>query len=479
MTTPRYSLRNIRKLVTDVYTVEELRRLCYEEFRPVYDNYADVPKLELVRHLIEHCERKGLFEQLLALIEADAPGKYAEYKDQLWYVESDGSLDPEAEGQPLPRPSVALTLTALSPQLRLGDEANWLVALHNDGNVDLLNVVVRRGRTLLDDPFDLAVGQSRQFMFVSTPRTKGRKSKKVSVIGSTVTGQDVLAEASAAVLVQAALAQRVVVEPNPNLALEAGSAVLQLELPVDLALLRIPAGEFLMGSDRSRDETAPDNEQPQHRVYLSDFYLGQYPVTNGQFAAFVKATGYAAHAKWDVRGIWFLSSVQFPLGSKKHPAVYVSWVDAVAFCDWLSQESGYRVRLPTEAEWEKAARGREGRIYPWGNDWDYRRLNSTYGEADQTTPVGSYSPQGDSPYGLADMAGNVWEWCADWFDETLYQGRAGTVVRNPTGPAQGSRRVLRGGSWSGDRFVARCAYRNRFDPGGRHNTYGFRVAIGE
>lgn len=475
MTTPRYSLRNIRRLVTEVYNVEELRQLCYEQFRPVYDNYAEVPKLELVRHLLEHCDRKGLFEQLLALIEADAPQKYAEYKDQLWYVETEGPLAEMDE--PVARPSIALSLTARSPHLRLGDEANWLVSLHNDGNVDLLNVVVRRGRTLLDDPFDLAVGQSRQFMFVSSPRTVGRKSKKVSVIGTTADGQDVLAEATASVLVQAAPSPVVPAEPSPP---PLKPLVLMLDHPVEIVFSHIPAGDFLMGSAASNsEELSRANEQPQHRVYLDDYYIGKYEVTNAQFAAFVKATGYVAHEKWDVRGIWFLSSVQFPLGGKSHPATYISWVDAQAFCQWLSRESGYAVRLPTEAEWEKAARGPAGRIYPWGNDWDYKRLNSTYSEADQTTPVGHYSPQGDSPYGLADMAGNVWEWCTDWYDEALYQTRSGTVVKNPTGPTQGSRRVLRGGSWSGDRFVARCAYRNRFDPNGRHNTYGFRVVIGE
>ncbi|MDX1522163.1 MAG: formylglycine-generating enzyme family protein, partial [Anaerolineae bacterium] len=244
-----------------------------------------------------------------------------------------------------------------------------------------------------------------------------------------------------------------------------------------LSLIHIPAGDFLMGADRAKETRAPENEQPLHRVSLAGYYLGKHPITNAQYGAFVEATGYQGHEKWDVRGIWILAGVRYPTGDRNHPATYVSWVDAMAFCNWLSEESGYLVRLPTEAGWEKAARGIDGRVYPWGNDWDYKRLNTIYNQPDSVTAVGSYSPHGDSPYGLTDMAGNVWEWCADWYNESVYRERAGNLVVNPTGPADGDRRVVRGGSWSNDRIAARTTFRNRLDPHSRLNNTGFRVAL--
>ena len=136
--------------------------------------------------------------------------------------------------------------------------------------------------------------------------------------------------------------------------------LLTIESPIHLELVRVPAGEFLMGSDPKVDKDASADEQPQHRLYLPEFYIGKYPVTNEQYAAFVKAARQAAPQHW--------KNGQIPAGKGDHPVVDVSWQDAVAFCRWLSQASGKAIRLPTEAEWEKAARGSDGRIYPWGND---------------------------------------------------------------------------------------------------------------
>jgi formylglycine-generating enzyme required for sulfatase activity len=225
-----------------------------------------------------------------------------------------------------------------------------------------------------------------------------------------------------------------------------------------LELVHVPAGEFLMGSDPAKDKNAAKNEQPQHRVYVSEFYIGKYPVTNEQYAAFVKATKHNPPIHWN--------NDQIPGGKENHPVVTVSWDDAVAFCEWLSQESGQAFRLPTEAEWEKAARGTDGRIYPWGDEWDSTRLNSWETGPRETTPVGKYSSGGDRPYGAADMAGNVWEWCADWYDEEEYQRRAKVGVQDPRGPSQGQFRVLRGGSWDGNQNFARCVCRGRGIPSG-------------
>jgi iron(II)-dependent oxidoreductase len=144
-----------------------------------------------------------------------------------------------------------------------------------------------------------------------------------------------------------------------------------------------------------------------------------------------------------------------------HPIVNVSWYDAVAYCEWAG------VQLPTEAQWEKAARGTDGRIYPWGDEWDDSKCNNYETGIEETTPVGSYT-QGTSPYGVMDMVGNVWEWCADWYDEKYY---ASAPNRNPQGPSAGIRRVLRGGSWlrvSPD--ALRAAVRGSATPGGWHDA---------
>ncbi|HLF03376.1 MAG TPA: SUMF1/EgtB/PvdO family nonheme iron enzyme, partial [Anaerolineales bacterium] len=170
-------------------------------------------------------------------------------------------------------------------------------------------------------------------------------------------------------------------------ALAERSDILIIEHPFHLELIRIPAGEFLMGSDPMKDKEARENEQPQHRLHLPEFYIGKYPITNAQYAAFKK--------------------IPIPAGQENHPVVNVSWRDAIAFCQWLSQQTSKTFRLPTEAEWEKAARGVDGRIYPWGDEWDATRLNSGESGPKTTTPVGAYSPRGDSPYGLADVSGNV------------------------------------------------------------------------
>ena len=160
-------------------------------------------------------------------------------------------------------------------------------------------------------------------------------------------------------------------------------------------IILIPAGDFLMGSPGSSD-------YPRHTVYLESYYIYAYQVTNEQFATFIKKTGYKAKGKWEK----YVKS-----GRERHPVVNILWNDAVAYCEWAGG------RLPTTAQWEKAARGNDGRAYPWGNTWDDNRCNwsivprlSDLYRGRNTMPVGSF-PSGVSPYGVHDMAGNVWEWC--------------------------------------------------------------------
>ena len=253
-----------------------------------------------------------------------------------------------------------------------------------------------------------------------------------------------------------------VVIPTDSSAASGNEITLNLSDGVTMILLRVPAGDFLMGSDKAKDLNAQDDELPQHTVFLSEYYIGKHEVTNAQWAAYAEAKGLAFDK---------------PSGKADHPVVNVSWADAVAFCAWLSQQSGQTARLPTEAQWEKAARGSDGRIYPWGNGFDSSKANSSEADKFDTTPIGSFSPQGDSPYGATDMAGNVWEWCADWYDASLYQNIGAGQVKDPTGPASGEYRVERGGSWNYDETGVRSADRDRDQPVVGGSIVGFRVVV--
>ena len=241
-------------------------------------------------------------------------------------------------------------------------------------------------------------------------------------------------------------------------------------------MILIPAGEFLMGSDPGKDKDARgrDNEQPQHTLYLSDYYIAKTPVTNAQYAEFVRDAGLV-----DPPGYW--QEGEPPPDKLNHPVVYVSWRDAGAYCDWLADITGNPYRLPSEAEWEKAARGTGGRIYPWGNRWYPRWCNTFEGGPGDTTPVGAY-PRGASPYGLLDMAGNVWEWTRSRWGKTL----EGPHFMYPYDPQDGREnleagddvhRVLRGGSFYDVPRHARCAFRYGCFPSLDWLVYGFRVVV--
>jgi formylglycine-generating enzyme required for sulfatase activity len=262
---------------------------------------------------------------------------------------------------------------------------------------------------------------------------------------------------------------------------------LTINLPgsVEMVLVRVPSGEFTMGSADS-DTQASSDEKPQHTVRLDEYWIGKYEVTNAQFAAFVKATGYKTTAekegtayKWTRPGWSEVAGAnwrnpQGPSsninGKENHPVVSVSWDDAVAFCKWVSEVSGKSIRLPTEAEWEKAARGSDGRTYPWGNDApDNTRANFSKNEGG-TTEVGKYSPQGDSRYDAADMAGNVWEWTSSLYKEYPYKADDGREDLNSR-----DIRVLRGGSWDLSPDFVRAASRDWHNPSYRFVNIGFRV----
>lgn len=243
-------------------------------------------------------------------------------------------------------------------------------------------------------------------------------------------------------------------------------------------VVRIPAGKFLMGSTPEQAKQSIDagaykdwveGEQPQHTVELSEYSIGKYPITNREYQAFVRDAKYNPPRGWD--------GDQFPDEKGSHPVVSVSWDDANEYCKWLSVKTKKNYRLPTEAEWEKAARGEDGRVYPWGNEFDLKKANTKEASVGDTSEVGNFSPQGDSPYGCVDMAGNVFEWCHDWFDENEYKNRADSSVKDPQGPKKGERRSLRGGSWDDFENYARVSVRRGYRPSLRDLSYGFRVVV--
>ena len=243
-----------------------------------------------------------------------------------------------------------------------------------------------------------------------------------------------------------------------------------------LGFVEIPAGPFLMGSDPALDSLAYDNEHwletgGQATVELPSFYIGRYEVTVAQFRAFVEATGHRA----DPAAV---------TGVADHPVTTVSWTDALSYARWLEGElmespetpaelarllgEGWRVTVPTEAEWEKAARGADGRIYPWGDEPRRDRANFLSGGP---RPVGSV-PCPECPHGLADMAGNVWEWTRTPFRTAPYDGRG-----SPTNLAEDALWVIRGGSFGDSEQNVRTAVRGGGDPGARRPFIGFRLAI--
>ena len=256
----------------------------------------------------------------------------------------------------------------------------------------------------------------------------------------------------------------------------------QATLP-DLA--RIPAGEFLMGA-----ADAAADERPVHRVSVSEFFIGRFAVTNDEYARFIRATGHPAPS---LRGLpliagggrdllckelaapYLWEDHNPPPGRGSHPVVLVSFDDAVAYCRWLSQAIERVVRLPTEAEWEKAARGGvEGRRYPWGDGIDASRCNFLEDPSAKhqrgTRPTGTYPP---NAFGLCDVVGNVWGWVSDWYDSEYY---GGGDMNDPRGADTGTMRIVRGGSWVNDDVkMLRCAYRHKVPPDTYAYSIGFRV----
>ena len=224
----------------------------------------------------------------------------------------------------------------------------------------------------------------------------------------------------------------------------------------EMSMAMVPAGEFIMGSQ----EGAAD-EQPAHRVYVDTFLMDKYEVSVGQYAKYLEATSLDAPPDWNI-----MNQPQH----QKRPVVNIDWADAAMYCKWAGK------RLPTEAEWEKAARGTDGRTYPWGNELP-TRLHANFGKMEWNNhaalvPVGKLE-DGKSPYGIYDMAGNVWEWVNDWYEQDYYKN---SPSQNPTGPSSAQLKVLRGGSWSDNMDNLRSANPYIYEPMSQYHNVGFRCA---
>jgi formylglycine-generating enzyme required for sulfatase activity len=247
-------------------------------------------------------------------------------------------------------------------------------------------------------------------------------------------------------------------------------------------VIEIPAGPFLMGSSDA-DLDAYEREKPQHELELPTYYIGRTPVTNEQFRPFVESDGYANPDYWTKAGWQWCCREQISApcfwnnekwNSSGYPVVGISWYEAVAYARWLEKQTDLPYRLPTEAEWEKAARGPDGRIWPWGNRWESGRCNSKEAGKQSTTAVDSY-PDGASPYGILDMVGNVKEWCATrWTKKYPYRLEAEWTEQYLTGNHE---RIVRGGSRIRSQGCVRGAFRGiKYDPGYRSDLIGLRIA---
>jgi formylglycine-generating enzyme required for sulfatase activity len=460
-----YDVAALRKFIFDHFNDEELTTLCQEYFPDVYKNFAAGQTFrQRIQLLLDDCLRsERQMERLVGALQRERPYAY-----EAAFPETPQVTPPPPGPQPPDPPPFWREMwqkAAGAPLWGWGVLA--LLVLLAFG---LLNGLGGEA-TPRPEATSLVAGVTATATMTPTSQPTGTATELPSPEPTGTAAPTATPSATPS----PTLSPTVTRDPNlPPLNPEAGDTWTR---PIDgMEMVYIPAGNFLMGSDPSEDPDADDDESPQRLVALDGFWMDRTEVTNAMYARFLNEMGNqeeegvtwleigSSDALIEEQADEFLPKAGFA----GHPVVEVSWYGAQAYCQWAGG------RLPTEAQWEYGARGEDGRLYPWGDDPPTCDL-AQFDECDgRTVPVGSFSPEGDSPFGLADMAGNVWEWTADWYDPDYYENG---LTNNPPGPPSGDRKVLRGGSWLNFvNDVVRAASRNYNVPTNRSNLVGFRCA---
>jgi formylglycine-generating enzyme len=492
---------DLRKFINQFFSDEELETFCFDYFREVNDDFSDgMSKNRKAMRLIAYCESRGVLDNLRANLEKERP---VPWREQFGTVESQKTgfageaRSSEAEDHDPRQVFVshakedAEFARQLAADLRAGGHPVWIApdSIHpGEKWVEAINrgletsgvFVVALTPKAVDSRWvkfetntAIALAQEDEIRLVTLDVVAcrlpvlWRQLQYVTFRDSYETGLDNLlhwldgepAPVPEPVRPPVETSRRPVSTPTANR---------RVHDKTGIELIRIPAGPFLYGSADS-DEMARDNEKPQRTIDMPEYWIGRTPVTNAQFGRFIRATGHKTAAESKGYGYGWMGSKwddvegadwQHPRGLKSsiegkddHPVVLVSWDDARAFGNWAG------LMVPTEEQWEKAARGTDGRLWPWGNDSPTDLHCNFNWNVTDTTPVNLYSPQGDSPYSCADMAGNVWEWTASRHNNI------------------NTYRVYRGGSFDiVDLKQTRVFFRNSKLPDFTSNNIGFRVA---
>jgi len=311
-------------------------------------------------------------------------------------------------------------------------------------------------------PADCPAGL-REIVLKGLSKDPNARHKDANGVFDDLTKASVIPAIKAEPVVLKEVSQPAVKEPSKSEPINVREMRLDLGDGVTMEFVYVPAGKFLMGSDPKIDKFAELDEQPQQKIVLDEFMIGKYPVTTRQFNQFVSETKRITKQKWINQGV------------ENPPIVDISWHEANEFCGWLSSRTGKRIELPTEAQWEKAARGTDGRIYPWGNDKPDCNKANYLGCQGTIDNIGKHT-MGVSPYGAQDMLGNVWEWTSDWYRRDYYA--ISGVSINPPGPALTiGKKVVRGGCWMSYPHTLRSAFRDARPPDNHLEFIGFRCAL--
>ena len=461
----------VRQFIQRYFDDNELTVICYDYFRAVSDEFTDgMTRSTKIQLLLSYCDKYGHFPHLFTILEKQRPIPYA------------------ADLAPLITTAIAPPLPSTARPTRNPHQI-FISYAHQDATMAqrLAHDLQQAGWPIWIAPDSITPGElwaaaidrglesSGIFLLLISPaavNSRWVQDETYAAIDLEKKGHirffSLLLTKTPPYLPPTWKAyQYIPLAPNYQTGFTAlqhqlqGQPPSQLDNPTwgGLTWIEIPAGPFWMGSDDGLDR-----EKPRHHLHLSTYWISQTPLTNAQYYQFVQATGYEAPQHWPSTRL-----ATIPQEKANHPVVYISWFDALAYCDWLSQQTGQTITLPSEAEWEKAARGPEGLIYPWGNTFEAKHCHTWEGGARDTTPVDQY-PQGASFYGVLDMSGNVWEWTRTIYEPYPYQANDG---RENLADKE-ALRVLRGGSWDDGHYSARAAYRHYIHPNLRYGNVGCR-----